>query len=358
MNDRPFVSVIVPVYNAAPFLHESLGSLLRQTLRNIEIICVNDGSKDDSLAILDQYAAGDPRIRIIDKPNGGYGHAMNQGLAAASGEYIGILEPDDFADPEMYERLYQKAIETDADIVKSDYWDYCGADGTSTYHKQLDHPAYPCPGKEYNVCYNAKDDPRLTIIPPCIWSAIYRKRMLDDNRITFNETPGASYQDTSFSFIALACAESVIFIKEAFIHYRIDNENSSVNSKTKIFSICDEFRSIDAFLNEKKERRELFGRVLQFHKLRTYVWNYNRIAPEFRNEFISFMGVEFIKADLEGFIREEDFTPDQWAYLQSWITRFRKMIKVGKIVTDSLPYKISSRITRVPQKLRASKKEK
>lgn len=354
MSERPYVSIIMPVYNAGPFLQESLGSLVHQTLKNIEIICVNDGSKDDSLAIIQQYAAEDPRIRIIDKPNGGYGHAMNRGLSAALGEYIGILEPDDFADPEMYEHLYHTAVETNADIVKSDYWDYRGETGTSTYHTQLDNPEYPCPGKEYNVCYSVNDDPRLAIIPPCIWTAIYRKSMLEDNRLTFNETPGASYQDTSFSFKALACAESVVFIKEAFVHYRIDNENSSVNSKAKIFSICDEFRSIDSFLNEKKERRERFGRVLQVHKLRTYDWNYYRIAPEFRNEFISFMGVEFIKADHEGFIHEEDFTADEWAHLQSWIGRFSYINNAEKIIMNSPTYKIGSLITWAPRKMRSA----
>lgn len=353
MSERPYVSVIMPIYNAASFLQESVGSLIHQTLQNIEIICVNDGSKDDSLDIMRQYAAKDPRIRIIDKPNGGYGHAMNRGLFAASGEYIGILEPDDFADPEMYERLYYTATKLNADIVKSDYWDYRGVDGTSTYHTQLDNPEYPCPGKEYNVCYSAMDDPRLTIIPPCIWSAIYRKQMLDDNHIFFNETPGASYQDTSFSFKAMASANSVIFLKEAFIHYRIDNENSSVNSKAKVFSICDEFRSIDAFLNEKKERRDLFGRVLQIHKLRSYEWNLSRIPPESRNLFISFMAIEFIKAEYDGFLHEEDFSPEQWARLQGWLGNFSYIMEAEKIVMNSPTYRIGKIVTWIPQKLRS-----
>ena len=358
MSERPFVSIIMLIYNAAPFLHESLGSLIHQTLKNIEIVCVNDGSKDDSLAIMRQYAEEDPRICIIDKPNGGYGHAMNRGLEAAKGEFIGILEPDDYADAEMFERLYQTASETNADIVKSDYYDYRSADGSSTYHPQLDHPDYPFPGKEYNVCYNAKEDPRLAIIPPCIWTAIYRKQMLDDNRITFNETPGASYQDTSFSFKAMACAESVIFIKEAFIHYRIDNENSSINSKSKIFSVCDEFRTIDAFLNEKKERRELFARVLQIHKMRTYDWNLSRITPEYRNVFASYVFGEFMKAESEGFVHEEDFTPEQWARWKTWFENYRYIMNAEQIIMNSPTYKIGSLITFVPRKIREILKRK
>lgn len=352
MSERPFVSVIMPVYNAAPFLQESLGSLVRQSLQNIEIICVNDGSTDESLLILQEYAEEDPRIRIIDKSNGGYGHAMNRGLAAASGEYIGILEPDDFADPEMYESLYQTALKMNADIVKSEYWEYRGSDGSSTFHTQVNDPEYPFPGKEYNVCYNANDDPRLVIIPPCIWSAIYRKRMLDENRIVFNETPGASYQDTSFSFKVLACAERVVFIKEAFIHYRMDNENSSVKSQAKVFSICDEFSAIEAFINEKKERRELFGGVLYVHKLRIYEWNYFRIVPEYKRTFAMYMGIEFLKAQYEGFLSDKYFSKEQLGRAKWWIDQYNYYVNAEDKISNSPSYRIGRMITYVPRKIR------
>ena len=92
----------MPIYNAEPFLRQALDSVVGQTLKDIEIVCVNDGSKDSSLSILEEYAAKDSRIKIIDGPNGGYGHAMNTGMASATGEYIGILEPDDYLISDMY----------------------------------------------------------------------------------------------------------------------------------------------------------------------------------------------------------------------------------------------------------------
>ena len=103
----PKISIIMPVYNASAFLEQSILSLKRQTLSDIEIICVNDGSKDDSLQIIRKYASKDARIKIIDKPNGGYGHSMNCGLSIARGKYIGILEPDDYIDINAFEKLYK-----------------------------------------------------------------------------------------------------------------------------------------------------------------------------------------------------------------------------------------------------------
>lgn len=104
-----------------------MDSVVNQTLKDIEIICVDDGSTDSSATICDEYAAKDPRIKVIHKSNAGYGHSMNRGLENATGEYIGIVESDDFAELDMFENLYKLAKQNDADIVKSDfylYWSY------------------------------------------------------------------------------------------------------------------------------------------------------------------------------------------------------------------------------------------
>ena len=116
------ISVLIPVYNVERYLSDCLNSILRQSLKDIEIICINDGSTDKSSEILYQYANRDNRIRIIDKENGGYGSAMNCGLKAAQGEYIGVVESDDFISPLMFERLYYEAKRNDAEVVKSNYW--------------------------------------------------------------------------------------------------------------------------------------------------------------------------------------------------------------------------------------------
>ena len=106
----PKVSIIVPTYNVENYLRECMDSIVGQTLKDIEIICINDGSTDGSLEILKNYAAKDPRIIIVDKKNEGYGVGMNIGLERASGEYIGIVEPDDFVPDNMYEDLYNLSL--------------------------------------------------------------------------------------------------------------------------------------------------------------------------------------------------------------------------------------------------------
>ena len=108
------VSVVIPVYNAQKYLEQCLSSVVDQTLKEIEIICVNDGSRDGSPGIIRSFMEKDPRVRMIDKKNGGYGQSVNMGFDAAQGEYLGIVEADDFAAPEMFEKLYGKAHEKHA----------------------------------------------------------------------------------------------------------------------------------------------------------------------------------------------------------------------------------------------------
>ena len=117
MNNNCSVSIVVPVCNVQKYLRQCLDSLTDQTLQDIQIICIDDGSTDDSLSILQEYGSRDSRIEIISKPNAGYGHTMNMGFAAAKGEYVGIVESDDFAEVDMFEKMYNLAKSNDADVV-------------------------------------------------------------------------------------------------------------------------------------------------------------------------------------------------------------------------------------------------
>lgn len=315
--EKPFVSVIMPIYNASGFLEKSLGGLLGQTLQNMEIICVNDGSTDDSLEIVNRYAEMDHRIKIIDQENLGYGQAWNRGIEAATGEYIGNLDPDDFADPEMYEDLYRIALENQADVVKSNYFNYEGKKNKSIFRESLK-------GFPYDTVTSASEHRKFVCITPSIWSAIYRRQFLLDNDLWFHSTPGVCYQDTAWAFKMWVCAKRVVFTKKAYVHYRRDNENSSVHSKGKVFSVCDEFHSIESFLNYDKERREQFSKVLQVLKYNTYTWNLNRIADKYKRTFRDQIALEFIKADYDGFLDQTYFTKSQWAGVQGYISDYKK----------------------------------
>lgn len=118
---KPMVSIIVPVYNAAPYLKQCVDSLTNQTLKEIEIILINDGSTDDSLAVCVELASKDDRIRLIDKLNGGVSEARNDGLRAAIGEHVGFVDPDDWVDADMYERMLATLMTAQADICMCNY---------------------------------------------------------------------------------------------------------------------------------------------------------------------------------------------------------------------------------------------
>lgn len=316
MTNTPAVSVVMPIYNASDFLKESLGGILQQTLKNIEIICVNDGSKDDSLEIMQRYAYNDKRIKIIDKPNGGYGHSMNAGIKIATGEYIAILEPDDFVDNNMLEVLYGVAKKNDADVVKSNYYEYSTKQNSNTFQEVLFE-------QEYDKVTCAKENERIVYMRPCIWTAIYRREFLKENGIVFNETPGASYQDTAFAFKVWVSAERVYFIKDAFHHYRIDNDNSSVKSTGKIFSICDEFQSMQSFLNKDKNKKDRYSKILQVLKLDSYMWNLDRIAPEFKQVFKDQMALDYLKAEYENCLDKAYFDEYRWNQLQTILNEYK-----------------------------------
>ena len=114
----PRVTVLVPIYNVEEYLPKCLLSLSNQILDDMEVICLNDGSTDNSLDIIKDFAKKDPRIKIVNKKNTGYGDTMNKGIKLASGEYIGIVEPDDYVDPDMFIEMYALAKKHDADILR------------------------------------------------------------------------------------------------------------------------------------------------------------------------------------------------------------------------------------------------
>ncbi len=218
------ISIIVPVYNVENYLKECLDSLVQQTLKEIEIICVNDGSKDDSLKILLDYAKEDDRVRVIDKENAGYGHAMNIGLDNAVGEYIGIVEPDDYIKLNMCKRLYKIAKKKDLDFIKADFYRFRGEGKNKEliYNHLTDNRNY------YNRVLNPQQNKALFNLIMNTWSGIYKKSFLDHYTIRHHESPGASYQDTGFWFQTFCYATRVYFLDEPFYMNRRDNPNSSV----------------------------------------------------------------------------------------------------------------------------------
>lgn len=290
---NPKVTVLVPCYNVEKFLPQCLESLIGQSLRELQIICINDGSTDSTLAVLQSYAARDERIQVIDKPNSGYGASMNRGLDAARGEYVGIVESDDFAERDMFKKLYRFARFHRCDLVKSNYSEYCAGQA---------HPIEAFAGFRYKRVFDPADQVEVVKVLPIIWTGLYRRSMLQENGIRFNETPGASYQDTSFVQRAWFAAERAALLPDYLLNYRVDNAASSVKSQAKVYAVCDEFAASEAYLAARPAKQASFAPVLAAVKFATYKWNYNRIAPEFRPDFACRWADEIRAAELQGFV--------------------------------------------------------
>lgn len=294
------ITIIVPIYNVEKYLRECLDSLLNQTFKDIEILCMNDGSTDGSVQILEEYKNKDKRIRVINKKNSGYGATMNMGIDAANSEYIGILESDDVAKPEMFENLYNLITKYNCDVVKSDFFLYY-----SKQNKLIKNNIMQ--GKIINKVTNIDEDIEILGICPSIWSCLYKKDFLLKNNIRFLETPGASYQDTSFYQKVILSAKKVFLTDNAYVQYRVDNENSSVNNRGKIYCITDEYKEIHKYIDKKAELKkyEQYIYMLQFN---AYQWNIDRLAKNFKKEFFDYYYKEFCFLKDKGLLTNEFFS--------------------------------------------------
>lgn len=331
----PKVSVLVPIYNVEKFLQQCLESVVEQTLREIEIICINDGSTDSSAEIIREFAEKDDRIVVIDKPNSGYGDSMNQGLARARGEYIGIVESDDWIDTHAFEDLYRIAKMNDADVVRANYYqNYKGVD------KKFFYVEPTATGK----VVDPKHQTWIFLQAPAIWSAIYKRSFLEENDIKFLPTPGASYQDTGFNFKVWASAKRACFTTEAYLHYRTDNEASSVKSAGKIMNVSTEYTDIERFLTERGLLEEL-GAIMVTAKFGAYYWNMLRVPPKLLDDFLKQAQNDYQEAKERGWLYE-DFFGDK----QKW--------KLVNLMTDSSLARIKMELRKIKVKQKARKAAK
>lgn len=283
----PKVSVLVPICNVERYLEECLDSLVAQSFTDFEVLCINDGSTDGSLAIIHRYMEADARFRVIDKPNSGYGASMNMGLANAIGEYIAILESDDFFEPNALELLVDAAERNQSDVVKADFYLYWSTP------QERDELFRIVDEQEVGRTMRPIDDLAIFFRKPSIWSALYRTNFLKDNGIDFLETPGASYQDAGFNFKVWASAARATFIADPILHYRQDNEKSSVNSAAKVYCVCDEYASMASFVNDRLDGDQRLMGILECMKFDSYMWNYDRLSGDLRGDFIVRASREF-----------------------------------------------------------------
>ena len=296
---HPKVSILMPSLNSGPFIRECLESVVKQTLRDIEIICIDAGSTDGTLEILREYEGNDPRIRVIISDKKSMGYQYNLGMEAAVGDYIGMVETDDWVEPDTFETLWRTANNQNVDIVAANYFRYYTK---PEIRNLLFENLCGCP---YNHVFCPRDALRSFAVNPLIWSGIYRLSMLQENNIRFNETPGASFRDTGFHFMVMTVAKTAFFLKNCFYHYRCDNETQSVNSAGKVFCICDETHFFERFLDNHPVEKQHLLKPYMAWKYDKYRWNYGRVAPQFQWEFLVRFREEFLVHREAGLLDED-----------------------------------------------------
>ena len=322
----PEISVLIPVYNVERYVGACLDSLLEQDFTNFEAVVINDGSTDTSREILERYAQKDERVRIIDKPNSGYGASMNRGLAEARGTYIGILESDDVMVPGALRLLYETACEKNAQVVKGNFWLWWSGNNTVSERSELFEVVPKSLADK--VVAPASEGLEIFYQKPSIWSALYRADFLEQEHIKFLETPGASYQDAGFNFKVWVAAQRAAFIDEPILKYRQDNEASSVHSPGKVFCVMDEHEEMRRWLGARPGDHRILLKVLGRMKLNNYLWNYDRLSAELKPAFLERACPDLARDMAEGFMDEQLIGPVKFTELQCLISSPERFMRV------------------------------
>lgn len=290
------VSVIIPVYNVEPYLKQCMDSVVGQTLKDIEIICVDDGSTDGSLDILKEYATEDSRIQIIEQKNAGAGAARNNGMRHATGKYLSFLDSDDFFEPRMLEKAYDLAEKDQADFVayKSDQYHTEKKQFVSAYwviHENEIPPYHPFNHRQMtgNV---------FKVFVGWAWDKLFLKEFVDKYHLTFQEQRTSN--DLLFVFSAVVLAKKISVVPMVLAHQRRDAKDSL--SKTREYSWDCFYRALMALRDRLREEGlyEELERDYINYALHFSLWNYNtlseptktKLKDKLRGEWFRELGVE------------------------------------------------------------------
>lgn len=292
------VSVIIPVYNVEKYLRQNLKSIAQQTLKDIEIICVDDGSTDSSYKIIEEFAAKDSRFIPVKQKNGGAGAARNNGLRRARGKYLSFLDSDDFFEPNMLEEAYKKAEQYKADFVvfNSDqyYEDSKEYKSVSWVVRYPELPPYQPFGRR------AMTDNVFKVFVGWAWDKLYNRKWVLENDLWFQEQRTSN--DMLFVFSAVAIAKRIAYVEKdkVLAHQRRNNKSSLSNTREKSWdcfynALCALRDRLKAEGIYKELERDYINYALHFA-----LWNLNTLAEpthqklfdKLKNEWWKDLGVE------------------------------------------------------------------
>ena len=300
MDYKYTVSVIVPCYNAENYLPQALTSLVNQTLKRMEIICVNDGSTDRSGEIMDIFASKYDNIKVIHQPLISQAYSVNRGWKEAQGEYIAECDADDFASILMYQKLYE-AAEHKADVVR------CGFFGVWDNGRIQPNPVcapndlmvlnpHELSGKQMGQIFG-----KMVLLP----AGIYRREFIEENQLYWRED-GQNYEDTAVSFKIRMSAHDYRFVNDILYYYRRGNPGSGTATIKDEFAICEQYDEIERFCNEHGYP---FMEYMDVRRYYDYMWSLTRTPEERRVDFLMKCMEDFRNhpAKRDYFNTDEDF---------------------------------------------------
>lgn len=287
------VSVIVPIYNASEFLDRCLSSIVNQTLKDIEIILINDGSTDDSKIIIDKYMSKYKNIILIDKKNEGVGKARNDGIRKASGEYITFVDSDDYIKENMLEVFYEYSKKHSLDMM------------TSLYYKVKNNKEILWKASKYKIG-NVKTSPNIILaVEYAPWGKLYKRSMVIENNIFFEENK--KYEDMPFVCKCLLKSKLVGQLTEGYYYYVINNNSQTTTMDKKVFDILDILKIIMDYYKREFYLKEEINYVV-IDKVTTYMLQ-QRVQKDkkIRNDFIS-AGYKFLDDNINNWKNNKYYT--------------------------------------------------
>lgn len=316
----PCVTIIMPSLNTAQYIGAAIDSVLGQTLKNIELICVDAGSSDGTREIIARYAAKDDRVKVIDSPVKSYGRQMNMGVAAAKGLYVGTVDPDDYIAQDMCEELYRQASRESLDVIKGKCVCFTG-DGKGDGDSRILSPFCGCE-TACGTVFDPVDIPEI-VREGTLGTAfgLYRRSMLIDCGIRYNESPGASYQDTGFFFQTMICARRFKPVDKAYHHYRLDNQASSRNDKSKLMTLWREYEFVDRQVSAicDKARLDVFRPYILGRNFSGQLWTARRVGFSEAKDLIDAVKRKFAEHVARGEMRSRHMAQADWRVLVSWM---------------------------------------
>ena len=271
----PKISIIIPIYKVEKYLRFCLDSLCVQTLKDIEIICVNDGSPDNCGEILNEYQKKDKRFYILNQENLGSGPARNNGLDHAKGEFVGFVDPDDWVAPNYFEILYNRATICSADISATA--------NIIKVHKYQTKKSVGFQSEKIIV----SDQKRKNLIyrSGVIWNKVFKKKLVDKYNIRFAETKSTG-QDNPFNIIALATANKIATTTMGTYFYRVRSE-SAINSRSlKDIGIVEIYNDIFSQI-KKLNLEENYFKIIKKRALKDFGNTYSKLHPKFREKLLA-----------------------------------------------------------------------